>query len=144
MAARHSQQGRRYCFHNGTDVLPEVRAWHNHLRSSISHADRITGPLLDLIDERLLQADRDVRPSASVLYDQLMRILQRVEQDEANFLPEPFVLGDQTQYELYGASATDLIPSSIATDLVETTSKFRDSAIGMGISEAAMISSQKE
>ncbi|CAN9388110.1 unnamed protein product [Alternaria alternata] len=44
-------------FHNGSDVLPEVEKWHDYLRGHLRLSDTTTGPVLDLIEHRLLRAD---------------------------------------------------------------------------------------
>ncbi|CAI9634656.1 unnamed protein product [Alternaria burnsii] len=44
-------------FHNGSDVLPEVEKWHDYLRGHLRLSDTTTGPVLDLIEHRLLRAN---------------------------------------------------------------------------------------
>ncbi|KAI1386093.1 uncharacterized protein F4822DRAFT_305220 [Hypoxylon trugodes] len=44
-------------FHNGVHVLPEVLEWHNYLRSVLRRSDTITGRILDLVEECMLQPE---------------------------------------------------------------------------------------
>jgi hypothetical protein len=96
-AASRARPARGRCFHDGTDVLPEVRSWHNYLQRNIPHSDKITGPLLDLIDQHLLRTDRNVRPSASLLYDQLVRILQRVDMETPGITTQLLIAEQETR-----------------------------------------------
>lgn len=52
-------------FHDGTDVLPEVREWHDHLRSVLRVSDTITGRILNIVDEHMLVAE-SVRQSRTI------------------------------------------------------------------------------
>ncbi|KAI0379192.1 hypothetical protein F5Y04DRAFT_259958 [Hypomontagnella monticulosa] len=49
-------------FHDGVDVLPEVKEWHNYLRSVLRVSDTITGRILDLVDERMLRTESARQP----------------------------------------------------------------------------------
>ncbi|CAN9426566.1 unnamed protein product [Alternaria alternata] len=49
------------CFHNGSDVLPEVKKWHDYLRGHLRLSDTTTKLVLDLIEHKLLRADPAVR-----------------------------------------------------------------------------------
>jgi hypothetical protein len=60
------------CFHDGNKVLVEVLQWHTLLRQAILPMDQFTGPLPNLIDQRLLQSDRNQRASASDMHQCLM------------------------------------------------------------------------
>lgn len=64
-------------FHDGKNVLPEVTKWHKALRRSIRTNDHITGRVLDLIDEHLLQGDPKLRFDSKELCKYLDRLLQQ-------------------------------------------------------------------
>jgi hypothetical protein len=141
MALQRSQQSRTDCFHNDSEVLPEVRAWHSHLRTCISNVDRITGPLLYLIDRELLQVDRDLRPSANVLCYQLMQILQNATAASPSIANEilraelqPLEIESEDTFE------TAQAPSQLLMDMLDFSSGFWDSAIGMDVTESANMS----
>ncbi|KAI1209587.1 uncharacterized protein F4807DRAFT_97731 [Annulohypoxylon truncatum] len=55
-------------FHNGVDVLPEVRDWHRYLRKVLRVADTITGRILDLVDETMLLGESAHQSRSSTLY----------------------------------------------------------------------------
>lgn len=48
-------------FHDGSDVLPAVLEWHDHLRNSARRADTLTWRVLDLVDKELLVANPEHR-----------------------------------------------------------------------------------
>jgi len=43
-------------FHDGMDLLPGIRQWHQYLRGVLRRSDHITSNLLDFIEEHLLVA----------------------------------------------------------------------------------------
>lgn len=141
MSAYRAQQNRGHSFHDGTNVLPEVRAWHNYLRHSIPCADNITGALLDLIDQHLLQA-RDLRLSASLLYDRLMQILERAKSATPGFTAELLLVEDQARQgdEMFEPITATPRLSGSAMELFETPFAFWDSAIGMDGAEVPNVS----
>lgn len=55
-------------FHNGVDVLPEVRDWHNYLRKVLRVTDTVTGRILDLIDETMLLGESARQSKCSSIY----------------------------------------------------------------------------
>ncbi|XTI86035.1 hypothetical protein V2W45_1233385 [Cenococcum geophilum] len=64
-------------FHDGDDVLPEVRSWHNILRSTKRITDHITSDVLNLVDSRMLIKDPLERIETEELCEELNKILQR-------------------------------------------------------------------
>jgi hypothetical protein len=66
-------------FHNGKDVLPEIKQWHQYLRSVARHTDHITNRILDLVEEHLLVAQN--RMSAEDLYKRLQTLLEETKKD---------------------------------------------------------------
>jgi len=54
-------------FHDGQNVLPEIKQWHTFLRKMLRSTDTFSGKILDLIDDGLLVADPEHRLSASQL-----------------------------------------------------------------------------
>jgi hypothetical protein len=74
-----SQDGLRR-FHDGEKVLSEVLAWHDQLRSNISTDDSITGRMLDLTDDHLLQGNPALRFDSYQLCQRLDQLLQPTKQ----------------------------------------------------------------
>lgn len=68
-------------FHNGFEVLPEVLAWHNHLRNSAKRADTITRRVLNLVDEKMLVSNPTERVTSSMLCTELDEILHLAERE---------------------------------------------------------------
>ncbi|KAI1101815.1 hypothetical protein F4804DRAFT_314785 [Jackrogersella minutella] len=62
-------------FHNGVDVLPEIREWHDYLRMVVRVSDTITGRILDLIDENMLLAESARPLKSETLYDAIQNRL---------------------------------------------------------------------
>ena len=114
-------------------MIPEVLEWHSHLRRYIRLVDQITGPILDLIDQHLLQVDPALRPSASELHNYLLQILHRAEeatQLSTNEAATIEALAGENEVGLHEVSppATPGFP----IELFDTPCDFWDSAIGMG------------
>ncbi|KAF2659609.1 kinase-like protein [Lophiostoma macrostomum CBS 122681] len=61
-------------FHNGHELLPQVKQWHEFLRKSTRHTDTITAPLLDLVEKYALTTAGN-RLSAEILYQEMKRIV---------------------------------------------------------------------
>ena len=57
-------------FHDGDEVLPEVRHWHNYLRGHLLCSDTTTELVLELIENHLLK-ESSFRPELKDLCDQL-------------------------------------------------------------------------
>jgi hypothetical protein len=69
-------------FHDGLNVLPEVRCWHQYLRSSMRIADRITSQVLELVDEDMLVGSPTLRIKSSAVCQKLAKIRQSVQKPE--------------------------------------------------------------
>ena len=75
-------------FHNGTDVLSDVTAWHVIMRNSSRRVDPITSQILDLVDGKMLRAEPHERVSADGLSDEFGEILQRCKERKPDPIPE--------------------------------------------------------
>ncbi len=75
-------------FHNGYNVLPQIKSWHDFLRSSVRKTDKITVPILNLIDDRMLLSDPARRIKTSELCHELRRILREAEEEPKLDLPD--------------------------------------------------------
>lgn len=64
-------------FHNGMDVLPEIRKWHNYLRGRIRPSDTTTPLVLNLIENNMLQADASNRHEIGELCEELRDLIAR-------------------------------------------------------------------
>ena len=62
-------------FHNGNDVLHDVREWHNFLRRFLRQGDTITSHVLDLVDKSMLKGDPNTRMQAKDLCVSLKGLL---------------------------------------------------------------------
>jgi len=61
-------------FHAFGRVLPAVTEWHQYLRCTSRRSDLMTGPLLNLVDERMLLSSTEPRISAVDLCNELDKI----------------------------------------------------------------------
>ncbi|ORX98944.1 hypothetical protein BCR34DRAFT_142156 [Clohesyomyces aquaticus] len=61
-------------FHDGNDVLPEIKRWHNFLRGHLRVADTATPLVLDLIEGHMLQKDPLDRYKFPVLCNELAKV----------------------------------------------------------------------
>jgi hypothetical protein len=68
-------------FHNGSELLPEVKSWHEYLRYLIRRNDTITGQVLDLIENGMLRDKPEQRHTAAQVGRKLTEILQIVSND---------------------------------------------------------------
>jgi hypothetical protein len=75
-------------FHDGTDVLTDVRNWHDVLRSTLRKTDKITERVLDLIDGKMLLGSADERITAKDLCTQLTQIVGESEAEAREKVPE--------------------------------------------------------
>lgn len=62
-------------FHDGRNVLSDVTRWHNVMRGKVHPYDYITGGVLDLIDDHLLQGDPKARFDSKELCEYLDHLL---------------------------------------------------------------------
>ncbi|KAF4630836.1 hypothetical protein G7Y89_g7300 [Cudoniella acicularis] len=67
-------------FHNGNEVLPVIKYWHQHLKSAKRDCDTVTPHILDLVDYELLQRDPINRLSAQALGERLRDIIQKADE----------------------------------------------------------------
>lgn len=79
-------------FHDGVNVLPEVRNWHKYLRSVARKTDEVTHQVLDIVENRMLvQHSKNLpRMKASELCQKLSDIIDNLE-DSAPSVPEDIV-----------------------------------------------------
>ena len=68
-------------FHDGINVLKEVRQWHDHLRNTVRRTDVITGRVLDLIDQHMLISAPEYRYTATAVCDECKNLLARAKRD---------------------------------------------------------------
>lgn len=69
-----STPGAINAFHDGQKVLPEVRYWHQYLRTVIRTSDPISRRILDLVDDKMLRSTPDKRISSADLCEKLKDI----------------------------------------------------------------------
>jgi hypothetical protein len=66
-------------FHDGYQVLSEIRKWHDYLRGHLRPSDTVTDTVLDLIEHKLLQTDTSLRPDLEDLCNRLNKLSSRAE-----------------------------------------------------------------
>lgn len=66
-------------FHDGHDVLPEIKLWHNFLRGHTRNADTATPLVLKLIEVDMLQKDTQNRLSFKDLCNELRKLIKSAE-----------------------------------------------------------------
>ena len=71
-------------FHDGFDVLPEVKKWHNFLRGHIRPSDTVTKKVLNLIERELLQMQHQHRMGTDELCKELARLLMAATEEISN------------------------------------------------------------
>lgn len=77
-------------FHNFEEVLPEVKSWHEYLRSVLRKSDIVTSSVLDLVDKEMFVGDASCRIKAADLCERLDRIKSQI-QTEATAPPKAIV-----------------------------------------------------
>jgi hypothetical protein len=70
-------------FHNGADVLKEVKEWHQCLRLHARASDKITPIILDVVDQKMLLAIPSERMNTIDLCDELDRLIKHIEDNPA-------------------------------------------------------------
>jgi hypothetical protein len=76
-------------FHDGSKVLDAIQHWHNAVRQYIRQTDNLTGQILDLVTQSMLQGDPSQRISATNLCTRLTSILDScLEKPEFGALPD--------------------------------------------------------
>ena len=68
-------------FHNGEELLPEVRQWHEGLRQAVRRTDHITVPLLDFVEKHML-TPTETRLPAEELYPQIQQLMDQIEVEQ--------------------------------------------------------------
>jgi hypothetical protein len=107
-------EGRGDYFHDGKDVLTDVKSWHDVLRSALRKTDSITDRVLDLVDKHMLIGSAEDRITAKDLCTQLKQISTHIDVGAC------------------GPGAWDPIPESVMEALLvvdkEAPSRFLDPA----------------
>ena len=83
-------------FHDGKNVLPSVQSWHKILRQNIHNKDHLTGKILDLVDDHLLQGDPRSRFDSKELFAYLEQLLREKEET-----PPSIALGPLPTHSFY-------------------------------------------
>ena len=63
-------------FHDGIDVLPEIKKWHDYLRGHIRVSDTMTPMVLDLIERSMLQTNTRSRMNFVKLCEKLQGLIR--------------------------------------------------------------------
>lgn len=66
-------------FHDGVDVLPEIKHWHDYLKEVMRTSDLITPKILDLVDRKMLKENPRDRLSSKNLCKELDSIVTAAE-----------------------------------------------------------------
>ncbi|KAI1760751.1 hypothetical protein GGR53DRAFT_62938 [Hypoxylon sp. FL1150] len=78
-------------FHDGTDVLPEVREWHETLRGVLRISDTITGRILKIVDEYMLVSELARRSITISVHEVLQRELRHARKEYDRLLSKGIV-----------------------------------------------------
>lgn len=70
-------------FHDGKDVLSEVKSWHEVLRGAVRKTDTITSRVLDLVDEKMLIGNAEHRTKANSLCADLKDICPQIDRENS-------------------------------------------------------------
>jgi hypothetical protein len=84
-------------FHDGVDVIPQIRRWHNFLRGHLRPSDTATALVLELVENNMLQKEAPNRLKSGELCKRLEDIIGRAsakvdELEEHSRLTDPSVL----------------------------------------------------
>lgn len=75
-ASNHLILTRGDYFHNGYDVLEDIRDWHRFLKRFLREGDTLTSQVLDLVDSGMLKGDPNTRTQAMDLRNKLQYLLE--------------------------------------------------------------------
>ncbi|RDW71462.1 hypothetical protein BP6252_08025 [Coleophoma cylindrospora] len=77
-------------FHNGTDILPDIKIWHNFLKDHRRMTDPFTPEILDLIEDHLLKGNPEERLDSKSLCTRLGSIIQHASSEESEDIQSPY------------------------------------------------------
>lgn len=69
-------------FHDGNELLPEIKGWHQYLKIVIKKSDIVTSDILDLVETKLLLANHTDRKTSKWLTQELSLIIDRAKKSE--------------------------------------------------------------
>jgi hypothetical protein len=123
-------------FHDGTEVLQDVKYWHNHLRKTCRRTDTITSQMLDLVDRKMLRGNAKERIEASKLCEEMEQILSKSHEATQDSLPESLkealiqmnedALSQSSQSKTHPTPASDLLGLNAFQDRKTRKSKLLD------------------
>ncbi|KAI1804229.1 hypothetical protein F4811DRAFT_521264 [Daldinia bambusicola] len=104
-------------FHNGLVVLPEVKEWHDYLRSVSRRSDTITPRILDLVEDTMLLVESARLSKAKALYPVLEEQLRLARAGPAATIAESvkealLSIGDDESSLANASSSKDTISST--------------------------------
>jgi hypothetical protein len=92
-------------FHNGIDVLPEVKKWHNYLRGHLRKSDTATSLVLDLIEHSMLQTETNDRLGMMDLCKRLQKVIKDAKEEIANLETHTKITDDLVKQALLSIEA---------------------------------------
>ncbi|KAH6672834.1 hypothetical protein B0J14DRAFT_700840 [Halenospora varia] len=69
-------------FHDGNELLPEIKGWHQYLKIVTKKSDIVTSDILDLVETKLLLANHTDRQTSKWLTQELSLIINRAKRSE--------------------------------------------------------------
>ncbi|KAH7074657.1 hypothetical protein BKA63DRAFT_318495 [Paraphoma chrysanthemicola] len=85
LSPSNNKNGKTYDrFHNGIEVLPEVRRWHDYLRGHLRCSDTMTPHVLRLVENNMLQTSVRDRLAMTSLCSQLESLVRMAQSEIAN------------------------------------------------------------
>jgi hypothetical protein len=122
----------RDSFHNGYEVLQEVKYWHESLRTILRKTDTVTSQVLRLIDNAMLLSDPIKRHSAEKIWSELQQISMgggkyqlQLDEKASQMTPKYFrslnelALGNAPRKTLLETASPDLRGSNRKSKLLE-------------------------
>lgn len=76
---KHKSPTNSDAFHDGNNVYPDIKDWHDHLNEVLRKSDTVTSKILALVDNHMLRSKPEDRISSAQLCNKLDEILEEAE-----------------------------------------------------------------
>ena len=107
-------------FHEGRQVLADVKTWHDFLRKTLRKTDTITSKVIDLIDQKMLLDNAAKRLNAKDICAELKKITDQSQQEPRELMPESIMAAllevDEQAPSQSAEIASHEVPSRSPTD----------------------------
>jgi Ankyrin repeats (3 copies) len=116
---RACQEGKLDAFHNGENVLPEIKYWHDYLKAVMRRSDIISAEILGLIEDQMLKEE----PSDRLTSEELCKKLDGIVTNAELLLRSPTETRLKGEYELreiHGSVKQTLLSMEKARNIVKS------------------------